>query len=308
MSRVFISSTCYDLVDLRAELEAHLRDLGLVPLMSDRPTSEFAVAPNKDSIETCLVNVRDCDVFVCIVSQRYGPSLEKSGYPDISATHLEWQTARDAKKPIYFYVRDRTEAEYALWKKNQGADLKFGWVKDPKEYRVFELLDEHRSLVAGAAASNWIWPFRDSVDLKQRLTSDLGGVSKRALLARLLENGVLPHLAVTWGGITGGGKSTNVTMGIRVQCFGAPAINAKVVGTDPERNLQTITQGTENTFKWTFRTTEEDVLDLDFFIQYDTDRGHRIEDKFRLEYFTAQNRCQFHHLSKRLIGSTYTLA
>jgi hypothetical protein len=38
---VFISSTCYDLIDLRAELEAMLRDLGLHPVLSDRPTSEF---------------------------------------------------------------------------------------------------------------------------------------------------------------------------------------------------------------------------------------------------------------------------
>ena len=77
---VFVSSTVYDLLDLRAEVERHLRDLGLVPLLSDSATSGFEVAPNSNSIESCLANVRNADHFVCILSQRYGPSLKDAGY------------------------------------------------------------------------------------------------------------------------------------------------------------------------------------------------------------------------------------
>jgi hypothetical protein len=106
--RIFISSTCYDLLDLRAEVHTHLAEMGLTPVLSDRPSSDFVVDPRVDSIETCLANVRACDVFVCIVSQRYGTSLKNAGdaYPDLSATHLEWHEARKAGKPIYFYWRD----------------------------------------------------------------------------------------------------------------------------------------------------------------------------------------------------------
>ena len=43
--RVFVSSTCYDLLDLRAEVEAHLQEMGLTPLLSDRPSSDFEVLP-----------------------------------------------------------------------------------------------------------------------------------------------------------------------------------------------------------------------------------------------------------------------
>ena len=56
---VFISSTCYDLIDLRAELEAWIRDLGLSPVMSDRPTSEFEVSGYRDSIATCIERCDD---------------------------------------------------------------------------------------------------------------------------------------------------------------------------------------------------------------------------------------------------------
>jgi hypothetical protein len=95
---IFISSTCYDLIDLRAELEDHIRDLGLLPVMSDRPTSEFEVDGYKDSITTCLENVRKCPTFLCILSNRYGPRLGKVGFEDVAATHLEYRAAREHKK------------------------------------------------------------------------------------------------------------------------------------------------------------------------------------------------------------------
>ena len=73
--RVFISSTCYDLIDLRAELEAFFRSAGIEPIMSDSLDSEFQVLQRQNSIETCLANVREADVFVIILSSRYGGFL-----------------------------------------------------------------------------------------------------------------------------------------------------------------------------------------------------------------------------------------
>ncbi len=92
---VFVSSTCFDLVDVRSEVYEHLRGIGLNVLMSDEPHSEFSVVPTLDSISTCLVNVRAADVFICILSQRYGPLLGEKNFPNISATHLEYDVARE---------------------------------------------------------------------------------------------------------------------------------------------------------------------------------------------------------------------
>ena len=54
---------------------------------------------------------------VIVLSQRYGPSLAKAGFGDYSATHLEYLRALERRKPVYMYVRDRLEADYAIWKK-----------------------------------------------------------------------------------------------------------------------------------------------------------------------------------------------
>ena len=50
--RVFVSSTVYDLVDIRGELEQLLRELGISPVMSDHKLSDFDLAfqANFDSV------------------------------------------------------------------------------------------------------------------------------------------------------------------------------------------------------------------------------------------------------------------
>src|SRR4051812_10143827 len=110
--KVFISSTCYDLMDLRAELLADLRELGVEVLLSDHKDSDFVVpsGPDVNSIEACLVNVRASYVVVLILSQRYGPNLGPL-FGDVSATHAEYNEARKLNKPIYCYVRDRLDGD-----------------------------------------------------------------------------------------------------------------------------------------------------------------------------------------------------
>lgn len=164
--RIFICSTCFDLIDLRAELEEFFRATGANPALSDSPTSDFEVLPDQNSIETCLANVRSCDQFIIILSQRYGPTLSRAGFGDVSATHLEYREAVKQGKSIRMYVRDRLEGDYATWKNNpQKADLQLSWCKDEKDWKIFELLQEHRGLVERKAPNNWLWTFRNSIEL-----------------------------------------------------------------------------------------------------------------------------------------------
>lgn len=190
---VFLSSTCYDLIDLRSEIEMQLRELQLTPLLSDSATSEFDVLPTANSIESCLVNVRRADIIIFVLSQRYGPSLQIAGYDDISATHLEYREARRSGKHIYFYVRDRLEADYNIWKRNSGTSVRLSWVAD-KDFGLFKLLEEHRQLSASSNNTNWFWTFRDSLDLKQRIQKDLKHVSDAAVLKSIIQSGKSPFL------------------------------------------------------------------------------------------------------------------
>lgn len=195
---IFISSTCYDLIDLRSELETFFREAGVAVKMSDRPSLDFQILLDQNSIETCLANVRDCDEFIIVLSQRYGPSLSKAGYDDVSATHLEYREAVNSKKPIRMYVRDRLEADHSVWKRNAGrADLELPWCKESHDRGLLQLLDEHSKLKAAEPRSNWIALFRDSVDLKQQLARDFRAAFARATVETLLKSGRVPFFEVT---------------------------------------------------------------------------------------------------------------
>lgn len=194
--KVFVSSTCYDLIDLRAELEVFLRKQGYSPVFSDSATSDFQVLPDRDSIETCLMNVRACDVFVMILSQRYGPSLGGTGYDDISATHLEYRTAKEQEKDIFVYIRDRLLNDYDHWKDQQRpTTFQSRWLPKEQDLRLLPLIDEHSELVIGNR-SNWRQAFKSSVDLKEFLFKDLRTNRPDILLNNLISNNTVPDLRI----------------------------------------------------------------------------------------------------------------
>ncbi len=203
--KAFISSTCYDLIDLRAELEAELRGLGIGPMLSDRPSSEFTVDPYRNSIDTCLANVRECDVFIIILSRRDGPPLGRFGYKDVSATHLEYLEAVKAKKPIYMYVRDRLDGAFSVWRQLKRGKAKLpeeisGWI-NKNDYPIFDLIKKHgqltkrtRRATAKTAQNNWIATFRNSCDLKRMIAFDLRKHFLQGLIEGLTKRKQLPLL------------------------------------------------------------------------------------------------------------------
>ena len=128
---VFVSSTVFDLIDIRAEVREMLKQLGITPIMSDYSLSDFEIDTGKNSIQNCLVNVAKCDDVIFIIDKRYGRTLEKFGFDGISATHLEYRESIRLGKKIHFFIRDQTEADLAVWKKSKkDASIHPVWVSD----------------------------------------------------------------------------------------------------------------------------------------------------------------------------------
>tara|TARA_R110002095_G_scaffold1604_7_gene7911 strand:- start:1546 stop:2502 length:957 start_codon:yes stop_codon:yes gene_type:complete len=190
--RVFVSSTIYDLLDIRSELEQLLRELGIAPVMSDHKLSKFNLAFDANSIETCLLNVEVSDAVIVILDQRYGPKLGDCGFDNISATHLEYRHAKLHNKPIYFYVRDRLEADFTIRQKNNIVeDVQYSWVS-PKNHGLFEFLADHRKLRADSQENNWFSLFSNSVDLKASIRQHFEPVIKPQVLLKAIQENLFP--------------------------------------------------------------------------------------------------------------------
>lgn len=188
--KVFVSSTCYDLLDTRAQVKETLSSLGLRPVMSDAP-EHFKTPLTTDSIETCLQNVDACDYFLIILCQRYGPNIPGQGK---SATHLEFDRAVKKNKRILMFVRDRTAADADISEKNPDVE-KLNWVRAKKDQRIFDIYREHKKLEQGR--NNWFRTFQTSVDVCTDIEHFFRVQSNRIVLDKLVESGSLPVLVVS---------------------------------------------------------------------------------------------------------------
>lgn len=116
--KVFISSTCFNLKDLRSEVAVALEEWGYLPLWNE--SRSFPIKPGTHSHDICLDNVKKCDIFVLIIDSRYGGIYAGNNYPkkEISISQYEFEIAFNEKKEVYIYVRDTVWNERPSYKKN----------------------------------------------------------------------------------------------------------------------------------------------------------------------------------------------
>ncbi|HZL79813.1 MAG TPA: DUF4062 domain-containing protein [Candidatus Limnocylindrales bacterium] len=89
-TRIFVSSTCYDLAAVREDLRRFILQLGHEPLLSEYHS--FPINPDQTTIQNCKKSVEShTDVLVLIVGGKRGALDPASGK---SVTNLEYDTAR----------------------------------------------------------------------------------------------------------------------------------------------------------------------------------------------------------------------
>src|ERR1022692_2599448 len=169
--RIFLSSTCLDLVDLRSGLKESLEEMGYQVWASEFP--EFPVDSGLHAQDNCLRNVERSDQYVLIVNDRYGSAYEGAAYPrhplveypkrSISVTWYEYLRALQCGKPIRILVRERIWDQRSVFQaaRKTGTDLKDAGLSA----ELFDFLD----FVCRQEKANWIHPFRDLGEAKRIL-------------------------------------------------------------------------------------------------------------------------------------------
>jgi hypothetical protein len=280
--RVFICSTCYDLTDLRAELKEFFQEAGVEPVLSDSLDSEFQILSDRNSIETCLANVRNCDEFLIILSLRYGPSLAKAGFDDVSASHLEYREAVKSKKPIRMFVRDRLEADYAIWQNNkENPDLKLSWCKERKDWNIFLLLEEHRRLTKESAKNNWVCLYRDSAELKRHLTHEFKETFAHVAALKLMENGRVPFFEITGRFTMFNPQAKSIAFALQIRNIGnvvAVSPRLEILNTTNKWDLRSLAGQEQITqdIQWAYQGS---VISLSTRLSYSILEGQKFADE-----------------------------
>ena len=84
--KVFVSSTCYDMHAVRAQLRGVLQAIGYEPVMSDH--ADVIYDPRQHTHSSCLREVENCDMVVLVVGSRFGGTTIPKALELVELDHL----------------------------------------------------------------------------------------------------------------------------------------------------------------------------------------------------------------------------
>ncbi len=167
---IFISSTCYDLSQVRQDLCEFISSLGHTPMMSEQ--NDFPIDPQLDNWENCINAVKKyADIFVLIIGNRYG-AVGETGK---SITNTEYLTAVQKGIPIYTFSLKQMTTLLPMWERNPDADYSHA-VDNPQ---IFEFLADVRK-----KSGRWNFEFEKAQDIKDTLRKQLSILFQNSLKLR----------------------------------------------------------------------------------------------------------------------------
>jgi hypothetical protein len=169
--RVFISSTFYDLRQIRADLEQMIRDVGYEPVRHEAGDIPYS---KKDALESSAYReVDSCDIMVSIVGNRFGTESKET--PGFSISQRELRRALERGVQVFIFVDRNVLAEYRTYLANKHiAELQYQAVDD---VRVYQFLER----VYALPNNNAVTPFETSAEIAIFLKSQWAGLFQRFL-------------------------------------------------------------------------------------------------------------------------------
>lgn len=161
--RVFISSTFYDLRQIRADLDWFIRDVGYVAIRNEGGDIPYG---SDDELEQyCYREIERCDILVAVVGGRFGHAsrLRK----EYSISQMEVKTALRLRKQVYVFIEKSVWYEYETymaWPEAERSKFRPHHASDGK---IHEFIAE----VVSLPKNNPIFQFessRDIIDLCRR--------------------------------------------------------------------------------------------------------------------------------------------
>lgn len=174
--RVFISSTFYDLRQIRVDIDQFLKNLGYEAIRNE----EGAIPYGKDERleDYCIQEVRHSDILVSIIGGRFGSeskdeSTIKKYLQKSSISQRELLEAIEHQKQVYIFIDKNVSAEYQTFLLNKdNKDIRYKYVDDP---RIYSFIEDIKSL----GTNNNIKDFETSADITNYLREQFAGLFQR---------------------------------------------------------------------------------------------------------------------------------
>ncbi|EGO7696238.1 DUF4062 domain-containing protein [Enterococcus faecalis] len=114
--KIFVSSTYYDLMHVRTDIEAFIKNLGYEPVLHERNSVTYNQV---DTLEdSCYKEIDNCEILVCIIGNKFGTESNSNNY---SITMKELQTAIKQQKKVYAFIQKDVSVENRVYLANKNS-------------------------------------------------------------------------------------------------------------------------------------------------------------------------------------------
>ena len=185
--RIFISSTFFDLKQIRSDLDLFIDTMGYESIRNE----EGDIPYGKDDAleEYCYKEIKSVDIVISIIGGRFGSESKRN---TSSISQIELKTAHKENKQVYIFIEKNVLAEFETYLINKDKDINFKYVDD---VRIYSFIEE----IKGLNNNNNIKGFETASEITKYPREQLGGLFQRFLQeqTRIKEVSLIKNLEKT---------------------------------------------------------------------------------------------------------------
>lgn len=198
--RVFVSSTCYDLSEIRDNLVTFIKSYYFEPILSER--GDVFYHPDLHTHISCVNEIQNCQLFILIIGGRFGGSYIADTTKSI--VNAEYLAAKENDIPVFCFIKREVFEDHRVYSKNKKdielvKRIEFPSV-EKQEYAssIFRFIDEVRH----SNVNNGIFTFEFAREIQDTLGKQWAGMfcdflSKRKLQKQFdITTNLLSQLAI----------------------------------------------------------------------------------------------------------------
>lgn len=178
--KVFISSTCYDLLQIRSDLKRFIEMCGYEAVLSETHNVTYNVEATLE--EDCYAEINYCDIIVGVIGGKFGSEAKDKDGKSVSMKEME--SAIKRKKQIYIFIDNNVKSEYDTYQKNIGKDIEYPHVDNVEIFKFIQQLKKNPSIVINGFTtvaditdclrSQWAGLFQNFLSNKERIRQNEG--------------------------------------------------------------------------------------------------------------------------------------
>lgn len=143
--KVFVSSTCFDLKEVRDSISRFIKNFGFEPILSEH--GDVFYHPDLHTHEACIHEVSNCQLFILIIGGRFGGAYDIDKQKSI--TNAEYDAARQLNIPVFTYIKKGVYDNHHTYQANKNKEfaekIDFPNVeKQENAINIFNFIDQVR--------------------------------------------------------------------------------------------------------------------------------------------------------------------